>query len=281
MVNLGATYQTVKVYDPLLSAAPIITLTDVASVVLGLTDHPLIIEVDKNPVSTTYTPGAIGGIVTAKPTFTPPWLPPAGTTNNFAVSDQSTTGQYAGGSGQSEGTPYSGPVTGLTSELIAVTTDSINITATAPNVFISLDGGSGEDAIAVNRANGNNVLNGSTGSSFLYGGTGNDTFFVDDRNPPAGSDIWSTVVGFHSGDAATIWGVTPSDFTLSWVDGQGATGYTGLTLHATAPGVPTASVTLAGLTSADVTNGTLTVSFGTTAAIDGVPGSAYMYVHDN
>jgi RTX calcium-binding nonapeptide repeat (4 copies) len=52
--------------------------------------------------------------------------------------------------------------------------------ATAPNVFISLDGGSGEDAIAVNQMNGNNVLNGSAGSSFLYGGAGKDTFFVDE-----------------------------------------------------------------------------------------------------
>ncbi len=60
MVNLGARYQTVKVYDPLLGVAPMRTLTNVASVVLGLTDHPLIIEVDKNPVSTTYTLGASG-----------------------------------------------------------------------------------------------------------------------------------------------------------------------------------------------------------------------------
>ena|ERR1700733_14043705 len=89
------------------------------------------------------------------------------------------------------------------------------------------------------------------------------------------------VNNFHSGDAATIWGVTPSDFDLSWVDGQGATGYTGLTLHATAAGVPTASLTLAGLTSADLTNGELTVSFGSTAASGGVPGSTYMYIHDN
>jgi Ca2+-binding RTX toxin-like protein len=218
---------------------------------------------------------------TPTPTPSPSWLPPAGTTNDFAVTDQSTTGSYAGGSWQAEGTPYSGPVAGLTSELIAVTPDNINVTASAPNVFISLDGGSGEDAIAVNQVNGNNVLNGSTGSSFLYGGSGDDTFFVDDRNPRAGSDIWSTVVGFHSGDAATIWGVTPSDFTLSWVDGQGAAGYTGLTLHATAPGVPTASLTLAGFTSADLTDGKLTVSFGTTAATGGLPGSTYMYVHAN
>ena len=75
--------------------------------------------------------------------------------------------------------------------------------------------GGGEDAIAV--ASGTNVLDGGTGSNFLTGGSGTDTFFVDDRGPTA--DIWSTVNGFHAGDAATIWGVAPQDFTLSWVDG--------------------------------------------------------------
>ena len=44
---------------------------------------------------------------------------------------------------------------------------------------------------------GNNVVDGSTGSNFLVGGTGNDPFFVDDRN--AAGAIWSTVSGFHSG----------------------------------------------------------------------------------
>ena len=118
-----------------------------------------------------------------------------------------------------------------------------------------------------------------TGSNFLTGGSGNDTFFVDDRGPT--SAIWSTVNNFHSGDAATIWGVTPSNFSLSWVDGQGVTGHTGLTLHATAPGVPTASLTLAGFTSADLTDGRLSVSFGTEPASDGVAGSTYMYLHAN
>jgi Ca2+-binding RTX toxin-like protein len=77
----------------------------------------------------------------------------------------------------------------IESEFIAVNSDNLNVTGETPNVFISLDGGSGEDAISVAQVNGNNVLNGSTGSSFLYGGIGNDTFFVDDRNPPAGSSI--------------------------------------------------------------------------------------------
>ena len=174
-------------------------------------------------------------------------------------------------------TAYSGPVAGLQWEFISVTTDNLNITATSPNSFIHT--GSGTDAIDVSHVNGNNVLDGGTGSNFLVGGTGSDTFFVDDRGPSA--DIWSTVANFHSGDAATIWGVTPTDFSLNWVNGQGATGYTGLTLHATGAGVPTASLTLSGFSTADLTDGKLTVSFGTTAASGGVAGSTYMYVHAN
>jgi Ca2+-binding RTX toxin-like protein len=111
------------------------------------------------------------------------------------------------------GTPYTGPVSGLEQQYINITTDSLNITATTPNWFVH--SGGGEDAIAV--ASGTNVLDGGTGSNFLTGGSGTDTFFVDDRGPTA--DIWSTVNGFHAGDAATIWGVAPQDFTLSWVDG--------------------------------------------------------------
>jgi hypothetical protein len=191
-------------------------------------------------------------------------------TAGLAIFD-TTTGQPLSATAQ----PYTGPVSGLTSEYINITTDSLNISVSTPDWFIH--SGSGNDAIAVN--SGTNVLDGGTGSNFLTGGSGTDTFFVDDRGTTA--DIWDTVNNFHAGDAATIWGVTPQDFNLTWVDGQGATGYTGLTLHATVAGAPTASLTLAGFTSADLTNGTLTVSFGTTAATDGVPGSAYMYVHGN
>src|SRR6185437_3468315 len=110
---------------------------------------------------------------------------------------------------------------------------------------------------------------GGTGSNFLTGGSGTDTFFVDDR--VAIVDIWSTVNGFHAGDAATIWGVTPQGFTFTWVDGQGASGFTGLTLHATASGKPTASLTLTGYTQADLSNGRLSIQFGT----DQASGSPY------
>src|ERR1700722_1332016 len=178
-----------------------------------------------------------------------------------------TTGQTVTALGQ----PYTGPVSGLQQQYINITTDNVNIIATTPNWFIH--SGSGEDAIAA--SGGTNVLDGGTGSNFLTGGSGADTFFADDRGPT--TDFWSTVVGFHAGDAATIWGVTPKDFGLAWVDGQGAAGFTGFGLHATASGKPTASLTLAGFTQADMTNGRLSVSFGT----DPASGSAYMYVHEN
>jgi V8-like Glu-specific endopeptidase len=166
-------------------------------------------------------------------------------------------------------TPYSGPVAGLSDQYINVATDDINVTANTRSWFIHT--GSGEDAIAA--SSGTNVLDGGTGSNFLVGGTGTDTFFTDDRGAPA--SIWDTLVNFHAGDAATVFGVTEAGFTLDWVDGQGAAGYTGLTLHATVPGKPEASVTLAGFDSAALTDGKLTISFGTTN------GSPYMYIHDN
>ncbi len=186
---------------------------------------------------------------------------------NFQISDMRT-----GVSSTAAGTAYTGPVAGLQNQFIMITSDNINITATVPNSFIHT--GSGVDAIDVSKVGGTNVLDGSTGSNFLSGGTGTDTFFVDDRI--ASADIWSTVVNFHAGDAVTIFGVTSTGFNLDWKDDQGAVGHTGLTLHATAPGKPVASVTLAGYAKADLGNGRLTVSFGTDTAAN-----SYLYIHGN
>ena len=127
---------------------------------------------------------------------------------------------------------------------------------------------------AIKASSGINVLDGGLGSNFLTGGSGTDTFFVDDRSPA--SDIWSTVNNFHAGDAATIFGITPSSAKIAFADGQGATGYTGLTLHATTSGQPNASLTMVGYTMADLNNGRLSVSYRTEK-----DGTAYMYVHGN
>ena len=195
---------------------------------------------------------------------------PAPGNANFLIDDTTT-----GATTRSAGTPYSGPVAGLAFQYENTTSDNLNVTAQVPNSFIHTGGG--EDAIDVSHVGGTNVLDGSTNSNFLVGGTGagsSDTFFVDDRHP--GADIWSTVVNFHPGDAATVFGVTQNGFQTDWENGQGAGGYTGLTLHETAPGVPTASLTLAGYSTADLTNGHLSLSWGTEP--DGTP---YLYIHAN
>lgn len=164
--------------------------------------------------------------------------------------------------------PYNGPVTALNDQYINISSDNLNITANINNVF--LHSGSGEDAIQA--LGGTNVLDGGTGSNFLVGGSGDDTFFTDDR--VATTSIWDTVVGFHAGDSATVFGVTQAGFALNWANGEGAGGYTGLTLHATAAGKPEASVTLSGLTSAALTDGQLAITFGVTG------GSTYMLIQD-
>ena len=53
-VVLGATAGKVEVFDPLASAAPIQILTNVNTITLGVTDHPLIIEVE--PATVTPAP---------------------------------------------------------------------------------------------------------------------------------------------------------------------------------------------------------------------------------
>lgn len=196
----------------------------------------------------------------------------ASAASNFTITDTTT-----GVTTTTAGTPYTGPVAGITSEYVTATSDSLNITATSPNSFIHT--GSGTDAIDVSKVNGTNVLDGSTGSNFLVGGTGFDTFFLDDRGATA--DTFSTVVNFHAGDNATVWGVTTADFKLNTYDNQGAAGYTGLDFSFTAAGKPNANLVLTGYTTADLTNGALTVTYGTTATVGSTPGSTYMLIHHN
>jgi hypothetical protein len=46
-VNLGGTRASVNVYDPTIGTSPTQTLTNVRSVPLTLSDHPMIVEVAK------------------------------------------------------------------------------------------------------------------------------------------------------------------------------------------------------------------------------------------
>jgi hypothetical protein len=205
------------------------------------------------------------GLISIGPTGTTP-------TGGLTVTD-TTSGQPV----TATGTAYSGPVPGIQNEYVSVSQDNLNITTSTPNWFIH--SGSGTDAIDVSKGGGTNVLDGSTGSNFLTGGTGNDTFFLDDRAPTA--DVFSTVVGFHSGDNATVFGVDATNFTVQMLDNQGAAGFTGLDFSFTAPGHQNANIVLTGYTTADLTNGRLTTSYGTTPDAPGAPAANYLLIHAN
>jgi serralysin len=167
------------------------------------------------------------------------------------------------------GTEYSGPVNYLQRQYLYGGTDPASLRADVPNVF--LKGGTGNDVLQVTR--GNNVLDGGGGTDTLIGGTGSDggrdTFFVDAR---AGTPAWSTLVNFHAGDQATIFGFQPGVSTDPLTASDAAPGSAaGATIHAETGGAGTgvtASLTFAGLAAETVqqhfvfTTGTLGGSTG-------------------
>lgn len=179
------------------------------------------------------------------------------------------------------GSAYTGPVTGLTETLqYAGTQPNLDITSFVANSYILT--GSGDDTIDVSNAGGSNILDGGGGSNLLIGGTpgqGSDQFYLDPRGATA--TTWSTLANFHAGDGATVWGVTQQNTTITWLNGQGASGYTGLTGVLSTPGQPLTAVTLAGYTTADLTNGRLSVSYGATAAQGSAAGASYLHISAN
>ena len=195
---------------------------------------------------------------------------PAGTLavlDNFSYTDAVTNV-----SGTATGTPYTGPVSYLDWQYIWASPDAAAVRANVANAFVK--GNSGRDALQV--TGGSNVLDGGRDSNFLVGASGADsgfdTFYVDGRG---GEVTWSTVVNFHQGDQATIFGFTAGLSTMSFTENEGADGYRGLTLHSELSGPQTgvnASFTFAGLDQAtadahfSITTGTL--SQGTPEAVD-------------
>ncbi len=166
---------------------------------------------------------------------------------SIASHDIRFTNPGAATSGSGASAAYAGPVDYLQHEYIWSSTDSVAISAASPNTF--LKGNAGGDALLV--AGGKNVLDGGGGSNFLIGGTGadggTDTFFVDSRSSV---ETWSTIVNFHLGDYATIFGFHAGVSTLPFTDVDGAVGYTGFTIHSEIDGAGTGikgSMTFAGI----------------------------------
>jgi hypothetical protein len=158
-----------------------------------------------------------------------------------AFSDQTT-----GAAGDHELTAASGGPSYLQWQYVDDSADTVAISASVANVFIKGDGGT--KAIAV--ASGQNVLDGGTGSAFLTGGSGTDTFFLD---PGSTQSTWDTLTNFHAGDSVTIWNWVPGVSTETVSAQSGAAGFQGATLGiANGQGGPVSNITFAGLSAARV-----------------------------
>ena len=171
-------------------------------------------------------------------------------TYRYVSAALSYTNTRTGQGGTATPDVYSGPVAGLQRQYIWSGTDGVAIAASAPDVF--LHGGAGDDALSV--SGGSNVLDGGAGSNFLTGATGgdggHDSFFLDARG---GGVTWSTLVNFHAGDTATIFGFRDGTSTRPWTASDGAAGYQGLTVHAEINGAGVgvdASLTFTGISRA-------------------------------
>ena len=184
-----------------------------------------------------------------------PTAPPPGA---VLVTDTSTNT-----SSTASGDDYAGPVDFLQRQYIYAGDHNVAIAAALPNAF--LKGGSGGDALLAQ--GGNNVLDGGGGSNFLIGASGDDggrdVFFVDSRGSV---ETWSTIVNFHLGDYATIFGFHDGVSTRPATASDGAAGYAGFTIHSEIDGRGTGikgSMTFAGIDQAtaaahfEYTTGTL------------------------
>jgi hypothetical protein len=171
-----------------------------------------------------------------------------------AFSDQTT-----GASGSHGLDAASGGPSYLQWQYVDDSADTVAITASVANVFIKGDGGT--KAIAV--TSGQNVLDGGTGSAFLTGGSGTDTFFLD---PGSAQSTWDTLINFHAGDSVTIWNWVPGASTETVTAQSGAAGFQGATLGiANGQGGPVSNITFAGLSAARVAQ--MQTSTGTAAGL--------------
>jgi serralysin len=223
------------------------------------------------PTSVTSTP--------VTPTTGTPTQVQAPTPTPLATPASRALGLVDGSTGQSrvitmDAADAGGP-SYLDAQYIYAGSDGVAIATASPNVF--LRSGSGNDALLV--TSGYNVLDGGTGSNYLTGGTGTgaDTFFTDARGAGA---VWNTIVNFHAGDAATLWGFTAGVSSYWWEQGpQGAAGAQGATLRAnivggagrTGDGID-ASITFAGLS--------VQQAKGLMVATGQQPAGSYLYLYN-
>ncbi|TAU83638.1 calcium-binding protein [Rhizobium leguminosarum] len=175
-VNLGASFGSVKVFDPLTGTTAIKSLSNVSSLTLDVVDHPVIIEVAGSGASTPRATNHLYG-GTGNDTFI--------VTNANQIVDESRGG---GTDTVKASISFSladqkhtvGTVENLT------LTGTANISATGNNTANILTGNDGNNSLNGGKGNdrligglGNDKLIGKAGADVLTGGGGGDSFVFD------------------------------------------------------------------------------------------------------
>ena len=131
-VDLGATFASVQVYDPLNGTDPIQTLSDVSQVQLALTDHPLIVETGSGSTPATSPPASNAPsppLATSPPPVTP-------------TDDSSATETPAAQPATSDGPSLSTPVSEATTVYGSVNVTGVSVSdplAADPATDLSVD----------------------------------------------------------------------------------------------------------------------------------------------
>ncbi|MGZ2424256.1 hypothetical protein ACVIRM_003218 [Rhizobium laguerreae] len=214
-VNLGASFGSVKVFDPVTGTTAIKSLSNVSSLTLDVVDHPLIIEVAGSGASTPPPANShlYGG--TGNDTFT--------VTNANQIVDESRGGgtdtiKASISFSLADQKHTIGTIENLT------LTGTANLSATGNNTANILTGNDGNNFLNGGKGNdrligglGNDKLFGKTGADVLTGGGGADSFVFDVN--PSNSSV-DKIVDFSSAagdklvfDDAVFTGLKPSSFS--------------------------------------------------------------------
>lgn len=213
-VNLGASFGSVKVFDPVTGTTAIKSLSNVSSLTLDVLDHPVIIDIERGSTSTPPSTNHLYG-GTGNDTFA--------VTNANQIVDESRGGGTdtvkASISFSLADTAHAiGTIENLT------LTGTANLSATGNNTANVLTGNDGNNFLNGGKGNdrlvgglGNDKLIGKAGADVLTGGGGADSFVFDVK--PSNTSV-DKIVDFSSAagdklvfDDAIFTGLKPSSFS--------------------------------------------------------------------
>jgi Ca2+-binding RTX toxin-like protein len=228
VVNLGATYQNVEVFDPLVGTAPIATYSNVSTVTIGVTDHPLIVEVEPYTITT----GKTGQVVTLGATNTVVDSYGADTvlvgTANATVNAYGPSITVQGGTGALNytGTARATIIGGAGAMSLTLSGSGSSITGGSGSLTVvddaggnTITGGPGanNNGITVTTTTGNDLIQTGLGTltNVINLGAGNDTVIANGASDITGSTGNDTItVNQWTGDVVTSTGASTVTFTV-------------------------------------------------------------------